>query len=246
MIMPLMGAPIQGMFQQPTGSGMMGGQGGRPNWGNWAQGGGQVPMSNPLQGPAPQGPGSLPQQPIADPMQGPAPQGPGSLPGQANNPGAGQAPGQQSPFSGMQGQFGQPQQGMQGLMSMLMQHPAIQNLIQQHMQGQTGLGMGGGLGSLIGGGSGTDPTNAMQAMLGRNGPSQQAPTGMQNALQSLQGPGRVNTLGSMASSPPGGQTSLGPQGWPGMANPNPTQAGMPPTAWPAQSPLGMGNVNSGY
>ena len=227
---------------------MIAGAGSQPNWGNWAQGPGQVPGNQ-------QG-GMATTQPV---QNMPAKQYPGG--GQMpSNPTTSPQTGMGTLSNGGQYQLGQMggQQGMQSIMQMLMQHPAIQSMI-RNMQGGGSMGGGqqqaGGMqggGQIPGAGSPTaqwynqnspggwagmlqNQQNAANQMLNQ---AQQAP-GSTGPMMGSAGP---STLGAAAQNPMQGYTGGGTGNLFGIpsnmiAGNNATQSGQPGSSpfWPGQN-----------
>jgi len=225
-------------------------------WGNWQQGPGQVPSQSPFnQGPkqfTPSGTGAAwnaanPQTmngtgaPPPGMMQGSnQPQGliggdptasPGMGPIQGMGGGAGAfAPGGIMGGGGMQQG---PQGGMQNMMNLLMQHPAIQAMLGQG--GQQGMPQPGGLAGM---------QNMQGGMQNMQGGMQNMQGGMQNMMGGggMPSPGGYNptmgtppTMGSNMQMPGtlGGMAGGGPYQRMGM----PMQGGAPTTGMPMQ-PVG--------
>jgi len=164
---------------------MIAGAGSQPNWGNWAQGPGQVPGNQ-------QG-GMATTQPV---QNMPAQQYPGG--GQMNPSINQQSPNMLGSSNGQYPNMLGSSGGMQSIMQMLMQHPAIQSMIQQHMQG---MGQGQGMG----GGQMNPSINQQYPGGGQMNPSinQSMPQG---GWQQLPSP---NTLGAAAQNPMQGYTGGG-------------------------------------
>ena len=170
--MPMIGQPPQG-------------------WGNWAQGGGQAPMQNPFQSYRNRMTTGTLMPGMTPPSQFSQPSSPGMVGGQGSPMGppqgtampmAGQGPGS-SPVNPMMGTGAGPG-GMQGLIALLMQHPAIQNIL----QGMGGMGQGQGMGQ-----SALPPVASAQGQLG-SGIAPQAAPNMPTTLGGMAGIG-VNPVG---------------------------------------------------